>query len=161
MLSWLWLSGLVIVLDQATKTFFASSFEVGERVEVLPFFSWILVYNEGAAFSFLSDAGGWQRWFFLIVALGVSLWILRELYLMPKKQVFLAVVYALILGGAIGNSIDRLLYGAVVDFILLYWRDHYFPAFNLADSAITLGVIVWIALIFLSRERQRIHTDHT
>lgn len=145
MLRWLGLTAIIVLLDQLTKHWVVAIFELRERVNVLPFFDLTLAYNPGAAFSFLADAGGWQRWFFTIVAIVVSaglvLWIKR---LQPNEK-WLAIALTLILGGALGNLYDRLLLGHVVDFLLFYWHPYYFPAFNIADSAISIGA----AMIFL------------
>lgn len=130
---------LVIVLDQISKWWVQGHFELYERVAILPVFDFTLVYNEGAAWSFLSDAGGWQRWMFAaisaVVSVVITVWIAR----LDRRQWYLRIGLILILGGAVGNLIDRLLLGKVVDFILVYYNESYFPAFNLADSAITLG----------------------
>jgi signal peptidase II len=138
----------VIVLDQLTKTYFHTQFIDGQRINVLPFFDWILTYNTGAAFSFLANAGGWQRWFFIVLAIGVSYWCWRWVQKEPDVRVRLAL--ALIVGGAIGNVIDRIWLGKVIDFILIYWTpwNFYYPAFNIADSAITIGaaLMIWSAI---------------
>jgi signal peptidase II len=137
---WLLASLAVIVLDQASKAVVISRFELFDRLPVLPFFDLVRLHNTGAAFSMLADAGGWQNWFFTAVAVGVSgtlLWWFRQV---PRGRVLVPLALALVLGGAIGNLIDRVLYGYVVDFVLLYWRGWSYPAFNVADAAITLGV---------------------
>ena len=138
---------VVITLDQLSKTYFHTQFAPGERVNVLPFFDWILTYNLGAAFSFLANAGGWQRWFFIVLALGVSAWCWRWLRREPDPRVQLAL--ALIVGGALGNVIDRIWLGKVIDFVLIYWApwNWYYPAFNVADSAICVGagLMLWSA----------------
>jgi signal peptidase II len=138
----------VIVLDQLTKAYFHTQFADGQRVNVLPFFDWILTYNTGAAFSFLANAGGWQRWFFVVLAIGVSIWCWRWIQKEDDRRVRLAL--ALIVGGAIGNVIDRIWLGKVIDFILIYWApwNFYYPAFNIADSAITVGaaLMIWSAI---------------
>ena len=140
---WLPLSALVIVADQAIKAWMVHHFALLERVHVLRVLDIILTYNTGAAFSFLSDASGWQRWLFVLLALGVSaaliVWMRR---LHAAVHGLLACGLALIVGGALGNMIDRLTLGRVVDFIHVHWRQAYFPAFNLADSAITVGAVV-------------------
>jgi signal peptidase II len=140
---WLPLSALVIVADQAIKAWMVHHFALLERVHVLRVLDIILTYNTGAAFSFLSDASGWQRWLFVLLALGVSaaliVWMRR---LHAAVHGLLACGLALIVGGALGNMIDRLTLGRVVDFIHVHWRQAYFPAFNLADSAITVGAFV-------------------
>jgi signal peptidase II len=140
---WLPLTLAVIVLDQAAKTWMVQHFQLYNRVHVLPVLDITLMYNTGAAFSFLSDASGWQRWLFIVLAIGVGLAILGWLRrLKARTQGLLSCALALILGGAIGNVIDRMRLGHVVDFIHAHWGDAYFPAFNVADSAITIGAIL-------------------
>ena len=138
--SWLWLAGVIIVLDQWTKRVVSSALELYETREVLPVFNITLLHNEGAAFSFLANAGGWQRWFFVVLAVVVSGVILAWLRRLPARgQTMLAIGLALILGGALGNVIDRALLGYVVDFIQVHYGGWFFPSFNVADSAITVG----------------------
>ena len=140
---WLVLAVVVIVIDQVTKVGFDNLLAYGERLGVLPFFDFTLLYNRGAAFSFLAGAGGWQRWFFTllgIVAIPLLIWLIRR----HRDQRLFCAALALILGGAVGNVIDRVLYGHVVDFLLFYWNDWYFPAFNIADAAITAGAALMI-----------------
>jgi signal peptidase II len=153
MLKWIAVSVAVVVLDQLTKFAADSSLVYGQAVPVLPSFNLTLMYNRGAAFSFLSDASGWQRWFFVTVSLGASLLLVFWLRKLRPAQWLLALALSLVLGGAVGNLIDRLWAGHVIDFIQLYYRDFYWPAFNLADSAITVGAVllVWDAL-FLKAE---------
>jgi signal peptidase II len=138
---WLPLALGVIVLDQATKAWMVQHFRMYESVHVLPVLDITLLFNTGAAFSFLSDASGWQKWVFVGLALGVGLAILGWLRrLRARSQAWLCCSLTLILGGALGNVIDRLRIGHVVDFISVHWgRTYYFPAFNVADSAITIG----------------------
>jgi signal peptidase II len=140
---WLPLAAVIIVADQAVKAWMVHHFVLLERVHVLRVLDIILTYNTGAAFSFLSDAAGWQRWLFVLLALVVSaalvVWMRR---LQAAVHGLLACGLALIVGGALGNMIDRLTLGRVVDFIHVHWRQAYFPAFNLADSAITVGAVV-------------------
>lgn len=139
---WLWLSGWVIALDQLSKLWISHHFVYGEQLPVINgWFSLVLAHNTGAAFSFLSDAGGLQRWLFTAIALAASVWMFSMLRKNPSKVLF-SLAISLILGGALGNLIDRIVYGYVIDFLLFYWQSHYFPAFNLADSAITLGAIL-------------------
>ena len=142
MLRLLWLSGLVIVLDQLTKFWIMARFDEYEVLVVWPVFNLTLVYNTGAAFSFLSDAGGWQRWFFIglasVVSLAMVLW-MRQLQ--PRERLT-GYGLSLVVGGAIGNVIDRIWLGKVVDFLQWHWEGWYWPSFNIADSAITLGVIL-------------------
>jgi signal peptidase II len=137
---WLPLSAAVIVADRIVKLWMTHHFAPLERVHVLKVLDIILTYNTGAAFSFLADASGWQRWLFVLLALGVSaaliVWMRR---LDARVHGLLACGLALIVGGALGNMIDRIATGRVVDFIHVHWGAHYFPAFNIADSAITIG----------------------
>ncbi len=152
---WLALSAAVGAADLATKEWVSSTFRYGETLEVLPFFNLVLVHNTGAAFSFLAGAGGWQRWFFTVVAVVISavlVWMLRK----PGTGRLLSAALALVLGGALGNLYDRVTLGYVVDFIQLHAGGYYFPAFNVADSAITVGVVllVWDSLRPTSRAPQ-------
>ena len=140
---WLWLSATVIVLDLATKALVTDAFRYGEVREITPFFNLVLVHNTGAAFSFLAQAGGWQRWFFSVVAVAISamlIWMLRK----PGTGTMLSFGLALVLGGAIGNLYDRVTMGYVVDFVQLHAGGYYFPAFNVADSAISVGVVLLV-----------------
>lgn len=143
-LGWYGLAALVVGLDQYSKGLAESALEYGRPVEVFSWFNLTLQYNTGAAFSFLSDAGGWQRYFFSAVALVISLVLVVWLYRMPRQQRLLALALALVLGGALGNVWDRLVLGHVVDFISVHYGGRYFPAFNLADSAISLGAALMI-----------------
>jgi signal peptidase II len=140
---WFGISVLVIVLDQLSKAWIISRFDYGETLVVLSVFNLVLVHNTGAAFSFLSDAGGMQRWLFSIIAISASVWIIWLLRRHAMQWLF-ALALSMILGGALGNLIDRISYGYVVDFLQFHWDDHYFPAFNLADSAITGGAFLLI-----------------
>lgn len=141
---WYSLAVLIVVLDQLTKQWVSSSFSYGESLELLPFLNLTLVHNMGAAFSFLSDAGGWQRWFFAIVSLIVSVVLIFWLSRLPARQYLLATALALVLGGAIGNLWDRVFLGYVVDFIDVFYQKHHWPAFNIADTSITVGAILLI-----------------
>lgn len=145
-LVWLWLSLIVIVIDQVTKWLVHNNIEIADRIVVNPLLELTHRHNTGAAFSFLAGQGGWQRWFFVVLALGVSLFILNWLRGLPRRgNLALGIGLALILGGAIGNVIDRLNYGYVVDFILMGYRDLVFPfAFNIADAAISVGAALLI-----------------
>ena len=143
-LRWYGLALLVVVLDQYTKGLAQSALEYGRPVEVFSWFNLTLQYNKGAAFSFLSDAGGWQRYFFSVVAVVISAVLVVWLYRMPRQQRLLALALALILGGALGNVWDRLVLGHVVDFISVHYGGYYFPAFNIADSAISVGAALMI-----------------
>lgn len=144
MLKWLGLSGLIIILDQASKAWLAAAFQLGEKLTLTPFFDLVFVFNRGAAFSFLSNAGGWQRWFFVALALGISIWIVIELRRHSAAH-RMSFALSLVLGGALGNVIDRLNYGAVIDFLSFHVAGYFWPAFNVADSAITVGValLLW------------------
>ena len=144
MIKWLGLSLVVIVLDQASKLAASALLRLHEPLALLPFLNLTLMHNEGAAFSFLSGAGGWQRWFFTVLAVLVSLVILWWLLRLPRRETLMAAGLALILGGALGNVLDRLRLGYVVDFIDVYYERWHWPAFNIADSAITVGAILLI-----------------
>jgi signal peptidase II len=141
--AWLALALLLILIDQASKIYFNTAFQYGERLNVLPVFDLTLMYNRGAAFSFLASEQGWQRWFFTLLGLGASAVIVFLLWRDPGKRRF-GLALTLILGGALGNVIDRIAYGHVVDFLLFYWKDAYYPAFNIADTAITCGAILLV-----------------
>ena len=154
-LRWYALAALVVVLDQVTKGIADGALEYGRPVEVFSWFNLTLQYNTGAAFSFLSDAGGWQRYFFSLIAVVISAVLVAWLYLMPRDQKLLALALALILGGALGNLWDRLVFGHVVDFISVHYGGRYFPAFNIADSAITLGAACMIFDSIFGREGDR------
>lgn len=140
---WLLISALVIAADQISKFAIERQLGYGQRVPVLPTLDLTRVYNTGAAFSFLSNQTGWQRWFFTGIGILAALVIVRLLARHGKEPIF-SLALALVLGGALGNVIDRVLHGRVVDFILAYWRDWYFPAFNVADSAITIGAVLLV-----------------
>ena len=140
---WLVLAGLLVLLDQFTKYLVLDSIAPDSALPLLPFLSLVLTYNTGAAFSFLAGASGWQRWFFVLIALGASVLIVWMLHRHPRDT-FLCIGLALILSGAVGNLIDRLTTGAVVDFILVYWRQYHWPAFNVADSCISIGAVMLI-----------------
>lgn len=152
MLKWLWLSVVVVALDQASKLWATASLQFQEPVNVIPFFNLTLMHNYGAAFSFLASAGGWQRWFFAAIALvastAITLWLKR----LESHQRWEAISLALVLGGALGNLWDRLTLGYVVDFIDVYYGIKHWPAFNIADSAITIGAVMLIIdLLFMQR----------
>lgn len=140
---WLVLSAVVVALDLATKEWVTSVFQYGEARRVTGFFNLVLVHNTGAAFSFLAGAGGWQRWFFAAVTIAISVAILVMLRRGYENRL-LATGLALVLGGAIGNLHDRVTLGYVVDFVQVHAGGYYFPAFNIADSAITVGVVLLI-----------------
>ena len=147
----LWLSVLVLVTDQYTKALVLENIELYQAVQVLPFFNLTHVYNYGAAFSFLSDAGGWQRWGFSILAAGISIVIAVWLARLPVNRKLEGIALALILGGALGNLYDRLTLGYVVDFLDFHWSGMHFPAFNVADSGISVGAILLILDGFINK----------
>jgi len=148
---WYGVALLVIVLDQYTKGLASSALEYGRPVQVFSWFNLTLQHNTGAAFSFLNDAGGWQRYFFSLVAMVISVVLVVWLYRMPREQRLLALSLGLILGGALGNLWDRLVLGYVVDFISVHYEQHYFPAFNVADSAISVGAVFMLLDSFFNR----------
>lgn len=138
---WLALAGTIIAADFATKAWVLSAFHLHESVAVTSFFNLVLVMNPGASFSFLADAGGWQRWFFIVLALAISAWLVWEIRRHAQERL-LPFAFTLVLGGALGNVIDRFRFGAVVDFLDFHVAGWHWPAFNVADSAITVGVIL-------------------
>ncbi len=140
---WYALAGLVVILDQLSKWVVLSRIEFGQTIYVTPFWNWVLTFNPGAAFSFLADQPGWQRWLFTVLALAISGWIAFELRRHPGQKL-LSIALALIMGGALGNVIGRVRFGAVVDFIQWHAAGYYWPAFNVADSAITVGAILLV-----------------
>ena len=144
---WLGLALAIIVLDQLTKWWVSATLDYQEAIPVLPFFSLVRVHNTGAAFSFLADAGGWQRWFFIAVGVIATVIIVRLLK-RHAREPRLAFSLALVLGGALGNVIDRAVLGHVVDFLHIHYQDFSWPAFNVADSAISVGaaLLIWDSL---------------
>lgn len=144
MARWLGLALLIVVIDQTTKLVAQNTMRFGERINILPVFDFTLVYNRGAAFSFLAQGDGWQRWFLsgiAVFAIAFILWLMKT-QAQDSRRMMLALT--LILAGAAGNLIDRVFYGHVIDFLLVYWHPWYYPAFNIADTAITLGAILLI-----------------
>ena len=148
MLRWLWLAVLVIVIDLGTKAVATAWLSYGQPVPVVPLFNLTLLHNTGAAFSFLAGADGWQRWFFITLALVVSGVLVRWLSMLRQHETWMAIAIVLILGGALGNVYDRVVHGYVVDFLHFYWGDYHFPAFNIADTAITIGAVMMIIDMF-------------
>lgn len=140
---WLALAAFVILLDQASKAWVLASFRLMEGQVVTPFFNLVLVFNAGASFSFLASAGGWQKWFFIVLALGISTWLLNLLRHHAQERL-LPTALSLIIGGALGNVIDRLRFDAVVDFLDFHVAGYHWPAFNVADSAIFVGVALML-----------------
>jgi len=147
-----WLIALVLLVDQLTKQVVIANMQLFDSIELLPVFNLTYVRNYGAAFSFLSDAGGWQRWFFTLIAVAISVvlavWLARN----NKAQLKLNMALALVLAGAVGNLIDRSIYGYVIDFLHLYYQNWHYPAFNIADSAICIGAALLIWDSFSSNE---------
>ena len=160
-MKWLWLSAITVVLDQLTKKIAEAELLLHQPVAIFPGFNFTLMYNKGAAFSFLSDAGGWQRILFVTLSTVISIFLffwLRQISRDEKQQdnKILPLAICLVLGGAIGNLIDRALTGEVVDFIQVYYSTYYFPAFNIADSAISVGAAFLILDIILESKRNKI-----
>ena len=153
-LSLLWLSLVVLIADQATKLYFETSLELYQQIVVIPdLFSWTLAYNTGAAFSFLADSSGWQRWLFAVIAAVVSATLVVWLKRLKADETWLGIALALVLGGALGNLYDRIVLGHVIDFILVHWQNRwYFPAFNIADSAISVGAVLLALDMFKSKK---------
>ena len=154
MLPWLALALLIFMLDQLTKVLILGSFEHGQARALSSFFNLVRVHNSGAAFSFLAGASGWQRWFFTAIAAAATLLILHLLRSHPTQKLF-CFALSCILGGAVGNAIDRLVHGHVIDFLDFHWACWHFPAFNVADSAITLGAACLILDELLRVRRSR------
>lgn len=152
-LHWLFWALAIIVLDQVSKQLVSGWLNYGEQVPILPSLNLTLAYNPGAAFSFLADAGGWQRHFFTALAIGVSGFILWVLWKKPQGT-WMNLALMLIMAGAIGNVIDRILFGHVIDFIQVFYKTWYFPAFNVADSAITIGSVIMLADGLFNKENQ-------
>lgn len=145
---WLWVSFVVIVLDQITKYLAESQLELYQSIAVTPFFNLTLAYNTGAAFSMFAHHSGWQRWALSAVAIAASVMLFTWLRQLKKEERWQSCAIVLVLGGAIGNLIDRLLHGHVIDFLDFYWQSYHYPAFNVADSAITVGAIMLALTLF-------------
>lgn len=150
---------VTIVLDQITKWLASNNLAMHEPVPVMPSFNLTLMHNYGAAFSFLSDAGGWQRWFFTIVAAVISVVLIVWIYRLKQHEKWLGIGLSLVLGGAIGNLIDRVSYGYVVDFIQWYYDRFYWPAFNIADSAIFVGTGILLLSTFFTKDEAETATE--
>lgn len=154
-LHWLWLGAVIFVLDQWSKTYFERLLDHGQSIDLLPVFSWTLAYNTGAAFSFLHDAGGWQRWFFIVLAISVCSGMVVWLSRLPANARWLMAGIGLLVGGALGNVYDRFMLGYVIDFIHVHYQSWHFPAFNVADCGITVGAaLLVIDSLFLEPKRQ-------
>lgn len=155
MLKWLGLSGLIIVLDQLTKVVMSNWLELYQTVAVMPYFNFTLAHNSGAAFSFLAGAGGWQRWFFIALALVVSAVLVVWLSRLKAAAKMEAIAISLIIGGAIGNVLDRFIYGYVIDFVDIYIGSYHWPAFNIADAAICIGAVLLVLDSFKKTAEQK------
>ena len=148
---WGWIVLSIIIIDQITKLLADHYLNYHQPVSIIPMFNFTLVYNPGAAFSFLSDAGGWQRWFFIVLSSVISVVLFVWLVKLKPEQKLQMTSIAMILGGALGNLIDRSIYGHVIDFLDVYYQQHHWPAFNIADSAIFVGAILLIIDSFKNR----------
>lgn len=153
MLRFLWVSLVALLADQVSKLWILATFQEYEVLYIWPMFNLTLVYNTGAAFSFLADAGGWQHYLFVGVALVMSVVLFIWLKRLQAHEVVAAWGISLVLGGAVGNLIDRMAYGKVVDFLQWHWEDWYWPSFNIADAAITLGVVFLLIDSFRGEQR--------
>jgi signal peptidase II len=152
-LKFLWISTLIIVLDQLAKYWAVTQLPLHQAVNVMPYFDWYLTYNRGAAFSFLADAGGWQRWFFTITAIMISSVIFFWIKKLEPNEKMTAISLSLILGGAIGNLIDRIYLGYVVDYVQIWLGNYPWPAFNIADAAISIGAVILILTSFTDSKK--------
>lgn len=155
MLKYLTITGLVIVLDQVSKGWMVSWLSLYETVAIMPYFNLTMAHNHGAAFSFLAQAGGWQRWFFIGLAATISVVLLVWLAKLKPAEKLESISLTLILGGAIGNVMDRIMYGYVIDFIDIYVGTSHWPAFNIADSAICIGAVLLILDSFKSEDKSQ------
>ncbi|ACS84399.1 signal peptidase II [Musicola paradisiaca] len=149
-LRWLWLALVILVVDLGTKQWVMTHFQLGESLPLIPFFSFTYAHNYGAAFSFLADKGGWQRWFFALIAFAVIISLLVIMYRTRASQKAANIAYALIIGGAIGNLSDRLIHGYVIDFMDFFIGNWHYPTFNLADCAIVIGAFLVVVESFFS-----------
>ena len=158
-LIWLWVTVVLLILDQVTKYVVSTQMQLYQSIELLPVFNFTYVHNYGAAFSFLSEAGGWQRWFFSIIAISISVLLTYWLKKLPAKNLVLCGAYSLVLAGALGNLYDRLTYGYVIDFIHVYYDTWHFPAFNIADSAICIGAGLLLLDAFRDQKSEDVKND--
>lgn len=159
-LKWLWLTVIFLVIDQLSKYWVVDRLELYQSIEIFSFFNFTYVQNPGAAFSFLADQAGWQRWFFTAIASIASIVFIYWLAKTPKEQTYLGVAFALMLSGALGNLIDRVLFGYVIDFIDIYLGSYRWPAFNIADSVIFIGAALMIIDSFKNQpEKNKTDTE--
>lgn len=155
MLKWTAISFIIVILDQITKAMATANLIMFDPVAIMPMLNFTLMHNEGAAFSFLSDAGGWQRWFFTVIASVVSVALIIWIKKLSPQEKGMAISLSLILGGAIGNLIDRVRFGYVVDFVDVYYNTAHWPAFNIADAAISVGAVVMIIYSFREENKDK------
>ena len=151
-LPWYLLALVIIVLDQISKQWAVADLQLYQPVEIAPFFNFMLAYNPGAAFSFLADQSGWQRWFFALLSGGVAIALVVWISKLSRTERLLSVALALVLGGALGNLYDRIVLGHVVDFLDFHWQGNHFPAFNIADSAISVGAVLLVWETFFGKK---------
>ncbi|NKI75315.1 lipoprotein signal peptidase [Dickeya sp. CFBP 2040] len=154
-LRWLWLAALVLVVDLGSKQWVMTHFQLGESLQLVPFFNFTYAHNYGAAFSFLADKGGWQRWLFAVIALVIIVALLAMMHRSSASQKLNNIAYAMIIGGAIGNLADRLVHGYVIDFLDFYVDNWHYPTFNLADSAIVVGALLIVLEGFLTPAQKK------
>ncbi|QDX28884.1 signal peptidase II [Dickeya poaceiphila] len=154
-LRWLWLAALVLVVDLGSKQWVMTHFQLGESLQLVPFFNFTYAHNYGAAFSFLADKGGWQRWLFAVIALVIVVALLAMMHRSSASQKLNNIAYAMIIGGAIGNLADRLVHGYVIDFLDFYVDNWHYPTFNLADSAIVVGALLIVLEGFLTPAQKK------
>lgn len=153
-LRWIWLAVVMLIADQVSKQMVVAMMDYRESIAVMPYFNLTYVHNPGAAFSFLADQGGWQRWFFTAIAFSVSIALVVWLAKTPKKDKFISIAFSLILSGAVGNLIDRFMFGYVIDFLDFYIGNNHWPAFNIADSAIFIGAAMMLIESFKGNDNQ-------
>ncbi|MFP1809226.1 signal peptidase II [Lonsdalea quercina] len=155
-LRWLWLALVVLVVDLGSKQWVMSHFQLGESLPLIPFFNLTYAHNPGAAFSFLADKDGWQRWFFAVIALAITAALLVLMYRSSASQRLNNIAYAMIIGGAVGNLTDRLVHGYVIDFVDFYINDWHYPIFNIADAGICIGaLLIVLEGFFVSSEKKK------
>ncbi|MEX0446340.1 signal peptidase II [Xenorhabdus sp. SGI246] len=160
-LRWLWLVAVVLILDLGSKQLVLQNFRLYESIPLIPYFNLTYAQNLGAAFSFLADKGGWQRWFFALIAIVISITLLVMMYRSSAKQKLSNIAYALVVGGALGNLFDRLVHGFVVDFIDFYIGAWHWPTFNIADTAICIGAALIIIESFISSDDKKTVSKQT